>query len=1045
MRFMKIKLLIVSLLILVLQASVMGQQTAVYQNPQAVYKSGMELFAKSLFGPARDKFEQCIQQITDANNEIRVSAEYYQAICAVELFNDDAELLLRSFIENHPQSAHLRVVYFQLGKYKYRKKSYRSAIKAFEKADPGELTSYEKAEYYFMLGYSQFVRKQYEDAAKSFYQIIERDNNYKSFANYYYAHINYLNGNYETALKGFLTLKDDKYLGPVIPYYITHIYYKQKRYKDLLVVAEPLFDKSTPERKAEMARLIGEAYYNTERYKEAIPYLEQFYGQSSPTPQGQYQLGYAYYKTGNYDKAIEQLKHVGLGSDSLSQNANYHLGLCYLKTKRKDYALNAFKYASASKANPIITEDALYNYAKLSYELDFNPYNNAIRAFERYLNEYPKSLHRQEVMENLTKMYLSTKNYKQAKESIERIKNRNSIMNSAYHRIVYAIAVQDFNNANYEDAIVNFTDASNMRYTKSLIAPAKYWRAEAYFRQEKLNEAIEGYKDFLTSPGAINQDFYNRAYYNLAYAYMAKKDWANADINFRIFIRNQSEKDKNLTNDAYLRLADCYFIRSQFLPAIENYEKAIQLQGSETDYALFKKAEAYGALAKPNEKAQAFEELLSKYPRSTYAGNAELALANTYFNAGNNAKAVTHLTHIIENYPIQQNYVKKAMLTLGLVYVNMDKNDEAIAIWKRVNETYKGTPESKSALSAMREVYVKENKVNEFFAYVQSIGEKQSITEQDSLTYLAAENIYMQGDCDRSAPGFMDYLNRFPAGAFSVNAHFYLADCEFRSSMFDKALENYTFVTQLPVSAFSESSWERIAYIYYHKKDDFTKANEAYSELLKIAEYAKNIETAKVGLMRSLWNMGDTLRVIPAAQAVAAMDKITEELQTEALMIMAKSHLSLKQDSLGLAYLDTVIQVTSSDKSAEARYLKALHAFNAGNLNESESIIFDIIQQDPSYEYWVAKALVLSADIFVLMDNKHQAIATLESIIEGYDGDQDLIDEAKAKLKAIKEKKAEKVESLQHDKELIIDLNEGIEDESLFDLDPEEEEVEEDF
>ena len=385
------------------------------------------------------------------------------------------------------------------------------------------------------------------------------------------------------------------------------------------------------------------------------------------------------------------------------------------------------------------------------------------------------------------------------------------------------------------------------------------------------------------------------------------------------------------------------------------------------------------------------------------------------------------------------------MHQLGLVYSNQGDNEKAIDIWKRVNESYKGTPESKAALSAMREIYVAEDRVDEYFAYIQSIGEKPSVSQVDSTSYRAAENVYMNGDCDRSAPAFMEYINRFPGGAFSLNAHFYLADCEFRSSLFDKALANYDYVTKLPVSEFTESSWERMAYIYYHKKDDFSQALKAYQNLLKYAEYVKNIEKAKIGIMRSLWNMHDSTNVIAAAKNVAKIAGLKADVRTEAHMILAKSYLQVGQDSVALSYFDTIIKNSKSEASAEARYLKALYAYNAGNLDKSESIIFDIIQQDPSYEYWVAKALVLSADIFVKMDNKHQAIATLESIIEGYDGDQALIDEAKAKLKAIKDADQKKVENEKKDEDLIIDLNQDFENDELFQLEPEEIDEEEEF
>ena len=45
--------------------------------------------------------------------------------------------------------------------------------------------------------------------------------------------------------------------------------------------------------------------------------------------------------------------------------------------------------AAASSITIWSREDALFNHAKLAFETDFNPFNDAIAAFEQYLEEYP--------------------------------------------------------------------------------------------------------------------------------------------------------------------------------------------------------------------------------------------------------------------------------------------------------------------------------------------------------------------------------------------------------------------------------------------------------------------------------------------------------------------------------------------------------------------------------------------------------------------------------------------------------------------------------
>ena len=90
-----------------------------------------------------------------------------------------------------------------------------------------------------------------------------------------------------------------------------------------------------------------------------------------------------FYKNGEYKQALAQLNMVASPGnkpveDSLAQLAAYHMADCYLLLNEKNYARHAFKRAYDINKDPKVTEDALFNYAKLAYELSFDPYNEAI-------------------------------------------------------------------------------------------------------------------------------------------------------------------------------------------------------------------------------------------------------------------------------------------------------------------------------------------------------------------------------------------------------------------------------------------------------------------------------------------------------------------------------------------------------------------------------------------------------------------------------------------------------------------------------------------
>ena len=74
------------------------------------------------------------------------------------------------------------------------------------------------------------------------------------------------------------------------------------------------------------------------------------------------------------------------------------------------------------------------------------------------------------------------------------------------------------------------------------------------------------------------------------------------------------------------------------------------------------------------------------------------------------------------------------------------------------------------------------------------------------------------------------------------------------------------------------------------------------------------------------------------------------------------------------------------------------------NLVLAEKMIFELAESYPS-DYFIAKAFILLADIYVLQQNDFQAKATLESIIENYEGEE-LVNLARKNWELILEREA---------------------------------------
>jgi len=122
----------------------------------------------------------------------------------------------------------------------------------------------------------------------------------------------------------------------------------------------------------------------------------------------------------------------------------------------------------------------------------------------------------------------------------------------------------------------------------------------------------------------------------------------------------------------------------------------------------------------------------------------------------------------------------------------------------------------------------------------------------------------------------------------------------------------------------------------------------------------------------------------------------------------------------GLAYLqkgDTTSAVnefnytvsnTKTIAAAEAKYNLANIEYHKGKYKASQKTCFDLVKELPNYDYWVAKTYILLADDYVAMKDNFQAKATLQSIIDNYKGDDEILSTAKDKLSRLSPGKAEK-------------------------------------
>jgi tetratricopeptide (TPR) repeat protein len=1005
-----------------------AQRTFVYSDPARAYQSGLELFNEKNFLSARQRFEEIYKATPrtsdDVHQVLMQNLEFYIAACAAEANDKDAEVLLLDYFKKYHETDKRRLVYFYLGKYYFQNKKYADASTWFAKVNTDDLDPSQVIEYKFDQGYSYFIKKKFDEAKPLFRDIKDEKGKYFYPSNYYYGFICFYQKNYNEALKSFQAIEDSKMYASVIPYYLAQIYFLNKEYEHTITYVKQNVERSDVMYQDEMYHLMGESYFQLSNYTDALPILESFVVRNVKVRKEDiYELGFSQYHMGLYDKAINNLVQLNLLNEKMGQNSTYALADCYLHTGQKDKARSAFQSASTMDFDNEVKQTSLFQYAKLSYELNYS--SDAITALETYLKDNPTGRYVDESNEILASVLIKTKNYEKAYKIMESLKTMTPVMKEAYQRVTYYRAVEIYNDKKYTEAIDLCDKSLKLPVVQEFAALATYLRGEAYYMLNDFENALTNYQLFNRAMKPYMEEKLDvsefRSEYNIGYCYFKKKEFRAAKIHFRNAIEKSTEtKDKKgvqaLMPDLTMRIGECYFITKDYSEALAAYEKVINNNWNGVEYALFQKAIVLGLMNRNSEKINTLNTLISQYPRSIYQDQATFEKGETYIDMDNSSAALTAYKEVLDRFP-NSTLAPKAYLKTALALYNTNKKDDALDYYKAVIKKYPESSQAKRAIAAIKDLSIELGRPDEYAAY------SSSEAERDSLTYQAAENAYTNNDCVRAVTLFQNYYSKYPTGIFVNEAHNYRAECLLKNKDYPDAFGDYQAIITNKYAKYYEHALLNASGIALYELKDTAKAYDLYQKLYDAASNTANTYTAILGVMKTAYKLEKYIEASTYADKVLNNSNSKEGDINEALYIKAKCALLQNQNDIAYINFNRLSLATVSERAAESKYMVAKLLYDKGEYKASLDTCFKLKNRFASYDYWVVKGFILIADDYYAMNNSFQAKATLESIIGNYKGDQALINEARTKLDKLQvdELKKSKIETTTPSDSLIMD------------------------
>ena len=944
----------------------------------AQHERAIEAFNNRQYALALHAFEGLMEEAPSASSDAYAEANYYAVMSALALYHRDAVHRVGTFIARFPESPLAAEAQWALANHHYKRRNFSKAIESFEEIRPRDLNLTRRNEYRFKLGHALFENDRYEEARVQLYDILNVEGEFQSAAKYYFSHIAYLNGQSRVALDGFESIADDPDFQDLVPLYIAQLLHATGQFDRLKEYAPPLLSEASgldEEAVIEVAHLLGDAWYRDRAYDEASPYLELAWEGKKDTERPAtfaYQVGFTRYKQGIWDDALNCLM-LATYDDSLAQNAAYHMADCYLQLDDKPRAKQAFRTAAMADQDLGIQEDAFFNYAKLAFELSFNPFDDAIVAFETYLSQFPTSPRRDEAFRFLLQVHMTSRDYERALQALDNIVDPDETVLASAQVLSFNRAVELFQNKQPERSLDFFKRARSYNADPQLHSETFYWEGEILFGQGKHDQAAAAYAKFSTTPGSYLSDLHNDADYARGYAHYKSEKYSDALSAFRAYLESAPEDDPARMRDAELRAADCFFALKSFNQAAEYYDRVLERDVEPLDYALFQRAMSAKLDQDLEGQTARLEQLLEAYPESRLAVEALFQAGRTHIELNQLTEAESKFLRLIEEHPATPR-AKHALVELCLVGVKLEQNDKVLALWDRIRTEYGNDNVASDAYNIVEPLLIERGLLSDLPAAVGLDGDAIEKRIFESASFMALEN-----RCAEAIPRLKEYLRQYPAGPHFSEAQFYLGNCLFDQDSTEAAYDAYVAVLAMPACEFTEASALGAATISWNR-GDHRQALEHYETLEEVSTLQSNQLEAAIGQMRCHYLLGQELEASDFAARVMYDPATPEDIRRTAKLWNARIACNQGLHETVLEDLKELVMFGGS-AGAEAQYLIAEKAFNEASYDTCERALFSLIETSYEQETWRNKGFLLLVSTYLGMNDLFQARATAESIL----------------------------------------------------------------
>ena len=909
---------------------------------------------------------------------------FYRTKVRSELIPSKRPDIFKEFVYTFPKSSNSDNLLYDLGERSYQNEQYRNAIALFNETLRFTDDSKLQAEARYLKAEAFAQRNENDKARSAFLETADKhpDTEWAPKALYARGRLHLTENRYDQATEAFELLRTrypNHAMTRRVGTALGESYYKQERYQEAIEAFKNAIPYLEGDRESKAILMTAESYNYLDKYDDASSFYLRYINKNKGTNKvrlAHYGLGWIYNKQAIYHWAAEAFGKASTGEDELARKALYYKAVNEKLGGRYPDALETFRKFGEQYEDGLWVERAYYEWAVTAFEMGNNQETiEVLLPLARRREQLKKS---GDILTLLGEAYFANGEYTRAIETFEVAEEAAELAPGKKRQAAFQKAWVLYRNQAYESAQPIFERLYNQNPSDAIAAEALFWSADSYYTLEDYGPAGAQFNEFVKN--YADHELMGPALYSLGWSHFKMGRFEKAKEPLENFLNNYEPPEIALfpyNTDTQLRLGDANYATGDYQEAIRYYKMAV---GAEPggDYAMFQIANSYYRAERSFEAVSTFRRLLRIYPFTRFREQAQYNIAYIYFLTGNYSQAVDEFQSVIQKYP-QTQWAARSQYSIGDAYYNAGTYEKAVQEYKKVMNEYPRSPYIVDAVNGIQYSQLAAGEQDSSSAALEDfLQEHPQTSTADQLRFRQAESKLQMGDYDTAIKDFKQYLrvtnneNRIP------KAYFNLADAYQQSGRQAKAIETYQLIIENYPNSEQASTSLAILAEQFLQQGNLQKALNLYEQLeQKGSRYEAEalVGIGETQLMMENYNEAEAY-FKRAAQSRSSSDM--------AKLGLAKIELERQNYRKAENMFDEISNNNVGEAGAEAQYLKGLALQNQGLYQKALDEYARVSVLYEAYRVWVAKSLLKTAESYIAINDKGQAVKTLNTIIDQY-------------------------------------------------------------